>query len=109
MSADAVIVGIVVGLVTGAVSAVGSWWLLYRWFAPRMSWTDWVAHYPVDTDPTLASQLELDTGPRAVIEVRVTVSLEIPNLLRKGSKESFRICEYEGPYFREGRFPVQSD
>lgn len=103
VSTDAIMVGVVVGLATGLASSFGAWWLLFRALAPRMSWDDEIAHYKLYDDRVPRSQLRFGSGPRELILLEITISMQIPGLIKVGSKESFRLCRYESAQLRPDR------
>jgi hypothetical protein len=68
-----------------------------------MSWDKEIAHYKLDGDRVPRSQLRFNSGPRELILLEITISVQIPGLIRKGSKESFRVCRYESAQLKPDR------
>ena len=72
------IIAVIVGLATGLVSAFGCWWLLFRGLVPRMSLCNTVARYYMGDEDVPRFQVRFSSGARAIIELRVTVSMRFP-------------------------------
>lgn len=94
---------ILVGLGTGILSGMASWWMLSRMVRPRLRWRPTIAKYRFDDDrPGYARyQVRLENPSRRVAQdVTVTARIQIPGLVRASSTEGIELFSKSTPAVR---------
>jgi hypothetical protein len=91
MDLSTIILSAAIGLATGVVAGIVTWWILFRHLAPRFSLDERLNHFRLEGDGAPRSQVRLSVGSRAMVEMRLTMSLRIPDLVKEGSAESIRL------------------
>ena len=90
--------GITIGMVTGVASGVASWWVITRLLRPRLRLDPKLSYYLLDGESVPRSQARVTVGRRAVVELTVTITLRMPDLIRPRSVEMLRVFRSESPY-----------
>jgi hypothetical protein len=112
MNLTTIVLSAVLGLSTGVVASIVAWWILFRRLAPRLALDEHLNHYLITDDGPARSQVRLLVGPRAIVEMRLTMSLRIPNLTREGSAERLALYRRESDYLAAGmvlRYRIRAD
>lgn len=83
----------IIGIATGVLSALASWWLLSRYFRPKLYWLPSIARFRYSSDPQgyYRYQVKLINASRrkrrVAVGVEILIKMKIPNLVRVGSTE----------------------
>jgi uncharacterized membrane protein YhaH (DUF805 family) len=73
-----IVLGVVIGLVTGGASSAAVWYWLYHRMAPKLEWAPRIAHF-IDEKGIEHDRVYLaNTGKRDAIDVRYRIRLRIP-------------------------------
>lgn len=85
MDASAWISSIVVGLGTGILSALISWWMLTRLMRARLAWRNGVARYRLSDSPDEKYRYAValrNPSRRDAVDINLVVRLRVPGLIR---------------------------
>jgi hypothetical protein len=103
MSVLDILVNVAVSMVTGVLSAIASWWLLARRWRPRIEWCPTIAKYRFEGEQNYRYVVQLkNVSKRTAMEVKATIRVRIPDLVRVGSTETIPLASYESPRIRAG-------
>jgi hypothetical protein len=105
-------VSVVLGLSTGVVASIVAWWIFFRRLAPRLMLDERLNHYLAGENEPARPQVRLSVGPRAIMEMRLTVSLRVPDHTREGSAERLALYRRESDYLEAGkalRYRIRAD
>src|SRR5215467_14380656 len=92
-------VGIITGVLTGVASAALFWWWQAKLMRPKLLLCRTIAYYRLAQDKADRYQIKIMNGRRRpAVDLRVTVSIHLPGLLRHGSVEILLINKFESPF-----------
>ena len=92
-------VGIITGVLTGVASAALFWWWQAKLMRPKLLLCRTIAYYRLAQDRADRYQIKIMNGRRRpAVDLRVTVSIHLPGLLRHSSVEILLIHKFESPF-----------
>lgn len=93
-----VVIGIVTGVLTGVASAALFWWWQAKLMRPKLILCPTIARYRLPDDKVDRYQIKINNGRRRLaIDLKVTVSIHLPDLVRTGSTETVTLHKSENP------------
>lgn len=104
LTVEANLISAIIGLLTGVVSSLTTWWLLTRFVRPKLEWRSTIAKYRYDDDAPgqyrYSVALHNASRFRDAMDIRVVIRIRIPGLIRAGAAELFTIEEAATPRLR---------
>lgn len=94
----AILVGIITGVLTGVMSAALFWWWQAKLMRPKLRLCPTIARYKLARDKVDRYQIKVINGRRRpAVDLRVTVSIHLPGLVKAGSVETLSLHKFENP------------
>jgi len=94
----AILIGIITGVLTGVISAALFWWWQAKLMRPKLRLCPTIARYRLARDEVDRYQIKVINGRRRLaVDLRVTVSIHLPDLVSPGSVETLSLHRFENP------------
>jgi hypothetical protein len=94
----AVAIGIITGVLTGIISAVLFWWWQAKLMRPKLILCPTIARYRLPGEKVDRYQIKIINGRRRLaVDLKVTVAIHLPGLVRHGSVETLTLLKSENP------------
>ena len=91
--------GIATGVLAGLASSILFWWWQARILRPRITLCPELGRYRPNSTPAFNYQLKVvNSGRRAMVNLRAAVRILMPDLVRKGSVEVLQLETQERPW-----------